>query len=86
MRASRKIPGRAGEVIQAATFIAPKRVQTAGRVAARTKELGMRLALGASRWCVMRQVLIESLLLSAVGGVAGFLLGLFGLFGYFIPS
>ncbi len=45
------------------------------RGSARRREVGIRLALGAARARVMRQLLTESLLLAAVGGVAGALLG-----------
>lgn len=41
------------------------------RNAARTRELSVRLALGAARSRVMRVVLAEAMLLSAVGGVGG---------------
>jgi len=46
------------------------------RSAARQKEIAIRAAMGASRGRVLRQVLTESILLSAIGGIAGLLLSI----------
>lgn len=44
----------------------------------RTQEIGLRKAIGASRQDILSQFLIEAVILSAVGGVAGTLIGVGG--------
>ena len=50
-------------------------------VSERTKEIGLRLALGAQRGDIMRQFLIEALVLCAMGCAVGVALGYAGTFG-----
>src|SRR5687768_4567640 len=45
------------------------------RALARRREMGIRLALGSSRMRLMRQLLIENLMLAAAGGIVGLLAG-----------
>ena len=49
------------------------------RVAGRVREVSVRMAMGASRWRIVRQLLVENLLLAALAGACGLALSVGGI-------
>ena len=53
---------------------------TSSRLKDRMGELGIRKAFGGTRWNIIKQILLENMILSLIGGLIGLIISYFGMY------